>query len=87
MTEAGVSEADAHVYAEGVRRGGTLVTARVADARAGEADAILHRERVDPAARRAVYQQEGWERFDEDAPAASPEDVRLYRSSYIQPML
>src|SRR6201992_4217524 len=31
LTHAGVPEADAHVYAEGVRRGGTLVTARVAD--------------------------------------------------------
>src|SRR5579864_5142656 len=27
LTQAGVSEDDAHVYAEGVRRGGTLVTA------------------------------------------------------------
>src|SRR5215211_7590340 len=27
LTQAGVSEEDAHVYAEGVRRGGTLVTA------------------------------------------------------------
>ncbi len=32
LTEAGVSEQDAHSYAEGVRRGGTLVSARVADA-------------------------------------------------------
>ena len=32
LTEAGVSEEDAHSYAEGVRRGGTLVSARVADA-------------------------------------------------------
>src|ERR1700688_4492035 len=31
MTSAGVDERDAHVYAEGVRRGGTLVTARVAE--------------------------------------------------------
>jgi hypothetical protein len=32
LTQAGVSEEDAHSYAEGVRRGGTLVSARVADA-------------------------------------------------------
>ena len=31
LTESGVPENDAHVYAEGVRRGGTLVTARVDD--------------------------------------------------------
>ena len=28
LTEAGVSEQDAHVYAEGVRRGGTLLSVR-----------------------------------------------------------
>src|SRR6188474_1765526 len=30
LTQAGVSEEDAHSYAEGIRRGGTLVSARVA---------------------------------------------------------
>src|SRR5205085_5078419 len=37
LTGAGVPENDAHFYAEGVRRGGTLVTARVDDARASAA--------------------------------------------------
>ena len=32
LTEAGVSEEDAQVYAEGVRRGGTLLTVRVPEA-------------------------------------------------------
>src|SRR6059058_1953669 len=32
LTEAGISKEDAHVYAEGVRRGGTLVSGRIADA-------------------------------------------------------
>ena len=31
LTEAGVSEEDAHIYAEGVRRGGTLLTVRVSE--------------------------------------------------------
>lgn len=87
LTEAGVGEREAHVYAEGVRRGGTLVTARVDDARADAADAILHAARVDVAARRADYEEEGWERFDEDAPAYTPEQVRDYRASYIPPMV
>ena len=34
LTEMGMSKEDADVYAEGVRRGGTLVSARVADASA-----------------------------------------------------
>ena len=73
---------DAHVYAEGVRRGGTLVTARVDDARADDADAILHRGHVDVAARRRAYEQEGWEQFDDEAPAYTPEQVRDHRASY-----
>ena len=70
LTHAGVSEEDAHVYAEGVRRGGSLVTARVDESRVAEADRILNgRTHVDPAARRAEYAQGGWDRFDESAPA------------------
>ena len=42
LTEAGVSEEDAHSYAEGVRRGGTLVSARVADADRSRLDSILN---------------------------------------------
>ncbi len=68
LTHAGVSEDDAHVYAEGVRRGGSLVTVQVDEARATEAEGILNsRTYVDPAARRAEYTQSGWERFDESA--------------------
>jgi hypothetical protein len=43
LTSAGVPERDANIYAEGVRRGGTLVTARVADAQAPSAREILQR--------------------------------------------
>jgi hypothetical protein len=67
LLRAGVSEDDAHVYAEGVRRGGTLVTARVDDARADTARAILRdTQGVDIEARRREYAGEGWSRFDED---------------------
>jgi hypothetical protein len=43
LTGAGVPERDAQFYAEGVRRGGTFVTARVNDARASTAREILQR--------------------------------------------
>ena len=70
LTHAGVSEQDAHVYAEGVRRGGSLVTVRVDETRAPEAEQILNgRSHVDPTARRAEYASTGWERFDDKAPA------------------
>jgi heat induced stress protein YflT len=66
LLKAGVSEEDAHVYAEGVRRGGTLVTARVDEARADSLNAILQSAQgVDIGARRQEYAAEGWERFDE----------------------
>ncbi len=82
LTESGVSEEDAHVYAESVRRGGSLVTARVADERYAEADAILAgTNRVDVATRRKLYTEEGWQRFDADADP--PEEVERERSRYL----
>jgi hypothetical protein len=66
----GVSEDDAHVYAEGVRRGGTLVSARVKDDLAIDAEAALDRANAITARDRGVvYRQSGWSRFDETAPA------------------
>ncbi len=87
MTSSGVSERDAHVYAEGVRRGGTLVTAKVDDALAPEAEAILKRSNwVDPTARRAAYEEQGWTRFDDtldpyDADQVEQERLRYRRTS------
>src|SRR6185369_2006151 len=61
LLKAGVSEEDAHVYAEGVRRGGTLVTARVDEARADSTNAILQgAQGLDIKARREEYATEGW---------------------------
>ena len=48
LTHAGVTEADAQLLAEGVKRGGAIVTARVDEAHAGPAIAILrHAEGID----------------------------------------
>jgi hypothetical protein len=77
LTSAGVPEDQAHVYAEGVRRGGSLVNVRVDDdhAEAESAERILNsRGYVDPDMRRAEYQRTGWTHFDQsgtayDAPA------------------
>ena len=62
---ADVPERDAHVYAEGLRRGGTLVTARVEDDLAPQAQAILNDSRsVNVAERRNEYEADGWTGFD-----------------------
>jgi hypothetical protein len=83
LTKEGVPEHDANLYAEGVRRGGTLVTARVADARASEAQGILQRRKyVDLNARGRIYRDEGWSTFDSNAPAYTAEQVAKERTRY-----
>ena len=83
LANAGVPEAEAHVYAEGVRRGGTLVSVRADDGRAESIAAILrHAEGVDIDARKADYLAEGWAGFDEDAAAYYKEQIRDYRTAY-----
>ena len=83
LTKEGVPERDAHFYAEGVRRGGTLVSARVDDARAPAAREILQRYKaVDPAVRGAAYRESGWTSFDEHAPVFTPEQIAAERARY-----
>jgi hypothetical protein len=74
-----VSEDDAHVYAEGVRRGGTLVTARVQDALAPTARAILSSGSVDIARRREIYAEEGWTGFDDSRPDYTADEIEAER--------
>jgi uncharacterized membrane protein len=66
LTQAGIPEEDAQVYAEGVRRGGILLTVEVDDERFGAVLEALNRANaVDIAARREELRRSGWERFDE----------------------
>jgi hypothetical protein len=76
LTEAGISKEDAHLYAEGVRRGGTLVSARVPDADRSRLDGILNQSAVDLRNRSAAWQKSGWTTFD---PAAKPYDADQVR--------
>jgi len=83
LTKEGVPEHDANVYAEGVRRGGALVTARVADSMAAEAQSILQSQKyVDLSARGKIYREEGWSTFDAGAPAYTAEEVARERARY-----
>jgi hypothetical protein len=67
LVDAGTSEADAHVYSESVRRGGTLITVKT-DFDAAEVQEILDDyEPVDPGARRKEYEAAGWKEYDPDA--------------------
>ena len=80
MIKSGVPEEDAHLYAEGVRRGGSVVTARVEEDRAALAQNILHQSRsVNLPERRAAYASEGWNRFDERADPYSTDQIKQER--------
>ncbi len=70
LVGAGVEEADAHVYAEGVRRGGTLVTVRAPDGQGPTVEAMLAKySGIDARQRGDEYRASGWSKFDETAPA------------------
>ena len=70
LVGAGVSETDAHVYSEGVRRGGTLVTVKAEDSQVADVERVLDSHNaVDTATRGDAYRAEGWSKFDETAPA------------------
>src|SRR5215207_2527053 len=61
LVGAGVDESDAHTYAEGVRRGGTLVTVRADQSLADRVIDILDDEgTVNLDEREASWRQEGW---------------------------
>jgi hypothetical protein len=67
LTNAGVSREEADVYAEGVRRGGTLVSAKVPDDKLAVAEAAIDAlPYVDVAARRTLYRDGGWTGLETD---------------------
>lgn len=70
LTELGHTPEDAELYAEGLRRGGTLVTVRADSRRETEIALIMDRSQpVDTGLRRDEYRNAGWSGFD---PAAAP---------------
>lgn len=69
----GVPEEEADYYAEGVRRGGTLVSVSADGARADQAYQVMQSHgAVDIKERGSSWQDEGWTRFD---PEAAPYDT------------
>lgn len=83
LKDAGHSDEDAQVYAEGVRRGGTLVSVRADEGQASRIENILHgRSGVDAAVRGADYRQDGWTGYSPDAQAYSPDEIANERGRY-----
>jgi hypothetical protein len=82
MTERGIERNDAQVYAEGVRRGGSLVTVTVDDEDIETARAILQRGSVDVRTREQANRDDGWSGFDESAPVYTGEQIRTEQGRY-----
>lgn len=72
LADAGINHSDAHAYAEGVRRGGTLVTVRTDDVQAAYISELLEAEgAVDLDTREAEWRSTGWSgQYDAIAPLA-----------------
>ena len=80
LMEAGVPEADAHVYSESIRRGGTMVTVRTDDTNESLARSVLDSlSPINIVARRNEYHKAGWTKFDPDAPDYTLSEAQLER--------
>jgi hypothetical protein len=67
LAETGVSKENAPLYAEALRRGGAVVTARVADSDRAKYEAVLATRAVDLTSREAAYRKTGWTGYSADA--------------------
>ncbi|WP_262272837.1 hypothetical protein [Microvirga yunnanensis] len=76
LEDLGVSRADAHAYAEGVVRGGTVVIVRCAAPEVGKVVEILDQEGLlDLDEQQAEWRTEGWEAAGPAGDAARPPDA------------
>jgi hypothetical protein len=82
LTQMGVSSEEADVYAEGLRRGGAVVSARVADADASRLQSILDSSAVRIADRAALYRKSGWTKFDPSAQPYTSDQIVKERTLY-----
>lgn len=84
LKDAGHSDEDAEVYAEGVRRGGTLVSVRASsEADRATAERVLNGGAgVDAGKRGPSYREAGWKGFDPNAQPYSVDELGTERSRY-----
>ena len=80
LVDAGVTEEDAHVYSEAVRRGATMVTVRASDEASARVEAVMDNETpINPEMRRLEYRKSGWTKFDPNAPEYTSTEVERER--------
>jgi hypothetical protein len=79
VSQAGVSGEEAHAIAECLRRGATLVTARVPEADRSRYEVILDRRSIDVQVRVAVFREAGWTSHDPNAAPYTQEEMQRER--------
>jgi len=85
LTDYGISEEDAQLYSEAVRRGSSLVTVRADEARASKAEAILNGLKpIDATQRREAYMKSGWSKYDPASKGYTAEEIRKERGRYLR---
>jgi hypothetical protein len=76
-----MDDEDAELYAEGVRRGETLVSVQVPEADVSRTRDILNKHNpTDVHNESSTWRSEGWSRFDDTATPYAHTDVETYRS-------
>jgi len=87
LIDLGIPEEQANYYAEGIRRGGVLVTARTSDADTDRAHAIMDSYNpINIEDRAAAWRQEGWKGYDIKAKPYTAEQITQERARYAAPM-
>lgn len=88
LVNSGVPEEEAGYYAEGVRRGGSLVMLTVAEERVDEAERIMNdHDPVDIDERVAHWKDDGFESYDRDAAPFTTEQIAAERERYQVPVV
>jgi uncharacterized protein (TIGR02271 family) len=83
LVKTGVSEEEAGYYAEGIRRGGALVTVNARDEQADRASEILDRHNpVDIDERSSYYQQSGYSGYNESSQPYTSSQIQREREQY-----
>jgi hypothetical protein len=82
LVESGTSKENAALYAEVVRRGGAIVTAKVPDNEAPKYDAIMTKNEINVASREKAYRDSGWTGYDPARPAYTPDEIARERELY-----
>jgi hypothetical protein len=81
LVDMGVGEEQAAYYAEGVRRGGTLVTVQTDDDRVDQAmDVLDSYDPIDLEERVSQWQEYGWQAYDPNAEPYSVEEIERERA-------